>query len=224
MRVAIADDSALFRAGLSMLLESSGIVVTSQAPTGDELLTQVAHDPPDVAILDIRMPPTFTEEGLDTAYALGQRHPDVGVLVLSTYAETAYAERLFRDGAAGRGYMLKDRVDNLDALNDALKRLHSGEPVMDSMVVDRLMGRSRHRSTLDALSERERAVLQQMAEGRSNAGIGAALHLSPRTVETHVAGIFTRLGFAASTDDNRRVLAVLSWLRDIRPPPTARPW
>lgn len=213
MRVAIADDSALFRQGLSLLLAEADIDVVLEARTGDELLTRMTEPLPDVAVLDIRMPPTFTEEGLDTAVALRERWPQLPVLVLSTYGETAYAARLLDPDPSGRGYMLKDRVDNVAALVDTLSRLRAGETVMDGSLVARLMTRRRINPTLTALSTRERAVLDLMAQGRSNQGIASSLFLSAKTVETHVANIFTKLSIPAGTADNRRVLAVLSWLR-----------
>jgi DNA-binding NarL/FixJ family response regulator len=188
--------------------------VSIEARTGDELLARLAPDPPDVAILDLRMPPTFTQEGLETAEALRDTHPGVGALILSTYAETYYAAELFDQGAAGRGYMLKDRVEDADALRDALSRIHAGETVMDSTIVGSLLGRTQRNAVLATLTGRERQVLHHMAEGRSNAGIAAVLHLSGRTVENYAAAIFTKLNIPAGTDDNRRVLAVLSSLRD----------
>jgi DNA-binding NarL/FixJ family response regulator len=213
VRVAICDDSFLFRQGLALLLTGAGIEVTVQAVCGTDLLVAVDADTPDVAIIDIRMPPTFTEEGLDTAAELHRRHPYVGVLLLSAYAETPYARRLFEAGAAGRGYLLKDHVDDVVTLRDALERVQRGESVMDPTIVDRLMGRADKRRTLDALTPRERSVLQLMAEGRSNAGIAAALYLSSKSVERYIATIFQKLDLPNGTDDNRRVLAVISWLR-----------
>jgi DNA-binding NarL/FixJ family response regulator len=213
MRVAIADDSALFRGGLTLLLGRAGVEVSVEARTGDELLARLPPDPPDVAIIDLRMPPTFTDEGLETAESLRRAHPGMGVLILSTYAEAGYATQLFERGAAGRGYMLKDRVEDVEALHEALGRLAAGESVMDRAVVDRLIERTRRNDVLSVLTDREQQVLQQMAEGRSNAGIAAVLQLSGKTVENYAAAIFTKLDLPQGTDDNRRVLAVLSWLR-----------
>jgi DNA-binding NarL/FixJ family response regulator len=214
MRVAIADDSGLFRAGLALLLDRADIEVQTQAETGTDLLELVGDDPPDVAIVDIRMPPTFTEEGIDTARAIRRLHPTMGVLVLSAHLETAYAQRLFRDGeAAGLGYMLKDRVDDIGQLRDALSRLARGESVVDPLIIERLMERPRLDNPLKDLTGTERAVLRHMAEGRTNAGIAAQLHVSPKTVEKHNSKIFERLGLPPDTDGDRRVLAVLSWLR-----------
>jgi len=213
MRVALADDSALFRRGLAMLLSAAGVEVVAEARTGVELVERVAVDPPDVVVLDIRMPPTFTDEGLATAEQLRTRHPGIGVLVLSTYAETPYAVRLLGSDSRGLGYLLKDRVDNAETLRDALVRLIAGESVIDPEIIARLLARQRTASTLRQLTGRERDVLRLMAEGRSNAGIGQKLCLSPKTVESHVASLFTKLRLPAAADDNRRVLAVLTWLR-----------
>lgn len=213
MRVAHADDSALFRSGLAMLLDAAGVEVILQTKTGDELLARMAPDPPDVAILDIRMPPTFTDEGLVTAVRIHERFPGVGVLVLSTYAETTYAVTLLQNSLEPSGYLLKDRVDDIGTLLDALERVAAGEPVVDSEIVRRLMGRRTNADTLARLAEREVAVLELMAQGRSNAGIARKLYISPKTVEKHIANIFSSLDLAGTSDDNRRVLAVLTWLR-----------
>jgi DNA-binding NarL/FixJ family response regulator len=213
VRVAIADDSALFREGLARLLSDAGAEVTVQAKTGVELLARIAAAPPDVVVLDIRMPPTFTDEGLATAEAVRDRHPGVAVLVLSTYAESAYAVRLLEHGAAGVGYLLKDRVDSTRTLVDSLARLQAGESVIDPDIVTRLLTR-RGRSALDDLTPREKLVLSLMAEGRSTIGIGTELGVSVKTVETQIASIFNRLDLSATVDTNRRVLAVLTWLRE----------
>ena len=213
MRVAVADDSALFREGLARLLTDAGAEVTVQAKTGVELLARIADAPPDVVVLDIRMPPTFTDEGLATAETVRDRHPGVAVLVLSTYAESAYAVRLLEHGAAGVGYLLKDRVDSARTLVDSLSRLQAGESVIDPDIVTRLLTR-RGRSALDELTPREQLVLSLMAEGRSTIGIGAELGVSVKTVETQIASIFNRLDLPATVDTNRRVLAVLTWLRE----------
>jgi DNA-binding NarL/FixJ family response regulator len=228
MRVAIAEDSALFREGLTMLLAAVGVEVTIQAATGDELTAKVDRDPPDVAILDIRMPPTHTDEGLDTARQLRERHPDMGILLLSAYSEAGYAARLPALGGRRLGYLLKDRVTDVAALRDALDRIDAGENVIDPQVVTHLLGAHRRNRMLDALTERERAVLGLMAEGRSNNGIGAQLHLTSKTVEKHIAHIFTKLGLDSSdTATNPRVHAVLTWLRAADDPswhqPSGRP-
>lgn len=213
MRVALADDSVLFREGLASLLTAAQIEVTGLARSGDELLALVTRDPPDVAVVDIRMPPTYTDEGLQTAERLWEALPAVSVLVLSTYVEPRYALRLLSSGRPGVGYLLKDRVDDVGALCDALHRLTRGEAVIDPDLVRGLLTRPLTHGDLDALSERERDVLRLMAEGRSNAGIAAALYLSSKTVEAHIARIFAKLRLPGGDADNRRVLAVLTWLR-----------
>lgn len=213
MRVALADDSALFRKGLAALLAASDVEVTATVPSGADLLQAVAVDLPDAVVLDLRMPPSFTDEGLVTAERLRERYPMLGVLVLSTYAEVAYAARLLQAGTRHVGYLLKDRVEDSDALLDALRRVVGGESVVDPDIVRRLLGRQRITQTVDQLTAREREVLQLMAEGRSNAAIGKELYLSAKTVETHIAQVFAKLGLPPSADDNRRVLAVLTYLR-----------
>jgi DNA-binding NarL/FixJ family response regulator len=213
MRVALADDSILLREGVARLLTESGFEVTSQSGDGEELLAAVAASPPDVAIVDIRMPPTHTDEGLRAAHRIREEHPEVGVLVLSQYVETDYAMQLLGTSAAGLGYLLKDRVTNVQEFTDAVRRVGAGGSVIDPEVVSRLVGRARQASPLDALSEREREVLALMAEGRSNQAISERMYLSPKTVEGHVRNIFTKLGLADTPDDHRRVLAVLTFLR-----------
>jgi DNA-binding NarL/FixJ family response regulator len=213
VRVALADDSALFRKGLAALLAASDVEVTAAVPSGTDLLHAVAVDLPDAVVLDLRMPPSFTDEGLVTAERLRQRYPALGVLVLSTYAEVSYAARLLQTGTRHVGYLLKDRVEDSDALLDALQRVVAGGSVVDPDIVRRLMGRQRITQTVDQLTPREREVLQLMAEGRSNAAIGKELYLSAKTVETHIAQVFAKLGLPQSSDDNRRVLAVLTYLR-----------
>ena len=213
MKVALADDSALFRKGLAVLLGASGVEVTTGVASGADLLQAVAVDLPDAVVLDLRMPPSFTDEGLVTAERLRARYPTLGILVLSTYAEVAYAARLLQTGTRHVGYLLKDRVEDSDALLDALRRVVAGESVVDPDIVRRLMGRQRITQTVDQLTAREREVLQLMAEGRSNAAIGKELYLSAKTVETHIAQVFAKLGLPQSSDDNRRVLAVLTYLR-----------
>jgi DNA-binding NarL/FixJ family response regulator len=218
VRIGIAEDSALFREGLEMQLARLGLQITISAHTGEELLARAAQDPIDAAILDVRMPPTFTDEGLRTAEQLAQSHPGTGILVLSAYAELAYATRLFAAGTGHRGYLLKDRVDNAAALRDALERVRHGESVVDDTLIARLLGRQRHLSRLDDLTEREGLVLQHMAEGRSNAGIAGLMHLAEKTVESYVARIFIKLSLTGTQDTNRRVLAVLAWLRSSQLP------
>jgi len=212
VRVALADDSALFREGLARLLTEAGVEVVAEASSGAELITRICADPPDVAVLDIRMPPTFTDEGLVIAEQLRRRHPEVGVLLLSTYAETTYATRLLAGGQARVGYLLKDRADTR-ALHDALVRIAAGRCAIDEDIVAGLFNTRRAASRLERLTDRERHVLRLMAEGRSNLGIAQQLHLSHKTVEAHAAAIFTKLDLPVAADDNRRVLAVLTWLR-----------
>ena len=214
MHVALCDDSTLFREGLAGLLASSGVRVVLDARDGDELLRRLdLVDPPDVVILDIRMPPTFTDEGLVCALAIRELHPGVGVLVLSTYAETAYAARLLERATGGIGYLLKDRVDDVGTLLDALHRIRVGETVVDPDIVRRLLERRRRSSVVERLTTREREILEQMAQGRSNAGIARQLNIGIKTVERHIANLLASLDINAETDDNRRVLAVLTWLR-----------
>ncbi|MEX5633678.1 response regulator transcription factor [Parafrankia sp. FMc2] len=213
MRVAIADDSALFREGLALLLTAAGVQVTAQAAEPAPILARLADDPPDVVILDMRMPPTFTDEGLASAERIRAQYPAVGVLVLSTYADVHYAVRLLGDGRGGMGYLLKDRVTDLNGLLDGLRRIAAGRLVVDEDIIAGLLAHRRRSEALDRLTERERAVLREMAEGRSNAGIAAKLHLAPKTVENHVASVFSKLAMPMSGDNNRRVLAVVAWLR-----------
>jgi DNA-binding NarL/FixJ family response regulator len=212
MRVAAAEDGALFYQALDMLLRSLGIDVAYMAKNGEDLLAFVDLDPPDAVILDIRMPPG-PEGGLWTFDALQLRHPSVGVLMLSHYAESAYMYYIFENSRSGGvGYLLKERTD-AEGLRDALIRVSAGEPVMEGVLVKRLLERPSTRNQVDALTGREREVLQHMAEGRSNAGIGRILDLSPRTVERHVYQIFEKLSIPSGESENRRVLAVLSWIR-----------
>jgi DNA-binding NarL/FixJ family response regulator len=213
LRVAVADDAALFRNGLCRLLADAGFEVTAQAGDGMALLDAVRADPPDVVVLDIRMPPTHTTEGLDTAAELRRSHPSIGVLVLSAHVETIYAMQLIESGARGAGYLLKERVADLDELVDAVRRVAAGGLVVDPSVVAQLVGRTRARNPLDQLTEREREVLAVMAEGRSNQAICRRLYLSPKTVEAYVRSVFTKLGLHQVAEDNRRVLAVLAFLR-----------
>lgn len=214
MRVALADDSGMIRGALTQMLTGAGLDVCYAARSGAELLAFVDGDQPDAVILDIRMPPGFSEEGLEVAEQIKERHPRVGVLVLSTYGETAYAMRLMAISESGVGYLLKDRVDDVVTLVDALKRVAAGRPAVDPEIVAQLWRRRAARPCLDALGEREQEVLQLMAEGRSNAGIATAMRISPRTVEGYAARIFSKLAVPDDGADNRRVLAVLTWLRE----------
>lgn len=214
MRVVVADDSALFRDGLSALLEAAGVEVAAQVGDVPAALAAVATLQPDVAVLDVRMPPDYSDEGISAAIRIRAEHPQVGVLVLSTYAESEWAARLLTQGASGLGYLLKDRVDDVATLLDALQRIAGGGTAVDPQLVATLLGSRGNSSPLTALSDRELDVLQLMAEGLSNAGIGRRLHLSPRTVESHIAMLFTKLDLPADADDlHRRVVAVLTFLR-----------
>jgi DNA-binding NarL/FixJ family response regulator len=212
MRVVIAEDAALFREGLSRLLADRGHQVVAAVPDGDALLAAVAEHHPDVAVADIRMPPTHTDEGLRAAIEIRRDHPGTGVLVLSQYIETRYAARLLEGNASGVGYLLKDRVADVAEFADALGRVAAGGTALDPEVVSHLLRGSRHADGLAALTPREQDVLALMAEGRSNAGIMAALVVSAGVVEKHVASIFAKLGLPPSGADNRRVLAVLRYL------------
>jgi DNA-binding NarL/FixJ family response regulator len=213
MRVLIADDEVLLRDGLERLLSEAGYEVVGTVGTAAELRRKVDLTRPDVAIVDIRMPPTHTDEGLVAARELGEAHPQLGVLVLSHYLSSGYAMRLIEEHPAGAGYLLKERVSDLALLTDALNRLHEGECVIDPTIVSRLVARAGPAGKLDELTEREREVLGLMAEGRSNKGISERLFLSPKTVEAHVKHILMKLGINESPDDHRRVLAVLVLLR-----------
>lgn len=213
LRVMLVDDSVLFREGLAALLAPAGVEVTGIAATRDEAMIRIAADEPTVVIMDIRMPPTFTDEGLQAARELKVRHPDLGVLLLSGHVEVASAARLFEEHSHGLGYLLKDRVDNIQALVASLHRVVRGELVLDPEVVESLFRRRKNARMLEQFSDRERAVLQYMAEGRSNAGIAAEMNVAVKTVESYVASVFAKLGLPPSADDNRRVLAVLAWMR-----------
>jgi len=209
----LAEDSALLREGLTHTLAARGIEVTGQAADTASLLRLVDHDPPDVVLLDLRMPPTFTDEGLQAAERVRSEYPDVAVLLLSQYTDIALAARLVQTLPRAAGYLLKERIGDTDQLTDALHRVTSGELVLDPELVRALVVRPRTADPLQRLSDRERGVLTLMAEGRSNAGIAARLYLSPKTVERHVAAVFDKLGLPPDSDDNRRVLAVIAFLR-----------
>jgi DNA-binding NarL/FixJ family response regulator len=213
MRLAIAEDSGLFRSSLALLLTASGAQVIASVGSGAELLASIGTSPPDAVILDVRMPPTFTDEGIAAATELRRLYPRVGVLVLSTYAETSYASQLLDTVPTGVGYLLKDNVTDAGTLIDSLARVAGGETVIDPTIVRRLLQKDRRPSAMDSLNERERGVLRHMAEGRSNLGIAKELYLSPRTVEAHVTSIFMKLGLDQAETENNRVRAVLTFLR-----------
>jgi len=213
VRLIVADDSLLFREGLVRLLSERGFEVLAQADNAEDLVRRVGGLRPDAALVDIRMPPTFTDEGLRAALEIGERYPGVSVVVLSQYVESGYAMRLLEQGSAGRGYLLKDRVGDLHGFADAIRRVGDGGSVVDPEVVGALVARRRPAGPLDELTDRERECLALMAEGRSNAAICERLFLSPRTVESHVRTIFRKLGLNEADDDHRRVLAVLAYLR-----------
>ena len=213
MRVVIADDETLLREGLARLLDDSGFRVVGTAGTAEELLRRVELGRPDVAIVDIRMPPTKTDEGLVAAREIRRAHPSVGVLVLSHYVESHYAMRLLEEHSERSGSLLKDRISDVAVLVDALHRIDEGECVVDPTIVSRLLKRPREEGPLDELTDREVEVLALMAEGHSNEGIRKRLVLSPKTVETHVRHILSKLEIGEAPDHHRRVLAVLAYLR-----------
>jgi DNA-binding NarL/FixJ family response regulator len=213
MRVVVAEDVMITREGLVRLLQEAGVDVVAETQDGDELLRKVGATRPDAAIVDIRMPPTHTDEGLIAAKAIRSKHPDVAVLILSNYIEPRYAMQLLQDHPERVGYLLKDRVFDVAILIDALRRLAEGESVVDPTIVARLVGRRRQASALDELTGREREVLELLAEGLSNRAIAERLVVAERTVEAHVKQIFQKLDLAASPDSHRRVLAVLAYLR-----------
>jgi DNA-binding NarL/FixJ family response regulator/class 3 adenylate cyclase len=213
MRVVVADDSLLLREGVVRVLKEGGFNVIAQAGDGEELVAAVARDVPDVVVTDIRMPPSYTDEGLVATHRIRERFPEVGVLLLSQYVETEFAVELVSAGAARLGYLLKDRVANVQEFTDSVRRVGKGGSVIDPEVVSRLVERPRIASPVDDLSAREREVLSMMAEGRSNAGIAEQLSLSSKSVEGHVRNIFGKLGLVDAPDDHRRVLAVLSYLK-----------
>ena len=213
MRVVVADDVMLMRAGIARLLADAGVEIVGEASDATQLLREVSRSEPDVAIVDIRMPPTQTDEGLVAAREIRSRHPSVGVLVLSQYLAPSYAIQLLEDHPDRTGYLLKERVSDIAVLVDALNRIADGECVLDPTIVARLLARSRRQEPLSQLTGREREVLTLMAEGRSNAAIAERLVVTPRTVEAHIRQILGKLDLHESPDDHRRVLAVLAYLR-----------
>jgi DNA-binding NarL/FixJ family response regulator len=218
VRVAIGDDHVLLREGLVRLLAEARMDVVAQAGDADTLLRDIARTRPDVVVLDIRLPPTFTDEGLKAADSLRASHPEIAVLLLSQYLETAYALRLLERFPGGIGYLLKDRVSTVEVLTDAISRVAAGECVLDPTIIARLVGRPATASSLADLTSRERDVLALIAEGRSNRAIAQQLYLSEKTVEGNVRRIFDKLALTDTPGDNRRVLAVLAFLRGASPP------
>jgi DNA-binding NarL/FixJ family response regulator len=213
MRVVLADDSVLLREGIGRLLEDAGFDVVGQAGNADQLMLRVRSYTPDVAIVDIRMPPTHSDEGLAAAKEIRESYPTVGVLVLSQYVEPAYAMELLAESAEGVGYLLKDRVSDVDEFVSAVRRVAEGGSALDPAVVSQLVGRRRGDDPVSGLTPRERDVLELMAEGRSNEGIAKRLVVTERAVEKHVTSIFTKLRLPPAAEDHRRVLAVLTYLR-----------
>ena len=213
IRIVLADDAVLLREALAAALAAAGFAVVGQAADVPGLVDLVERHEPDVVVVDVRMPPTHTIEGLEAARGIRERWPAIAILVLSQYVETRYAVDLIRADPAGIGYLLKDRVTRIDDLADAVRRVAGGGSVIDPEVVARLLGRPRRHSPLDELTRREREILGLMAEGRSNAGIADGLSLELKTVEGHVGQIFAKLGLEPQAEDHRRVLAVLTFLR-----------
>ena len=218
MRVVLADDSMLIREGLTALLTGAGCEVVATAEDGEGVLREVALARPDVVVVDIRMPPTHTQEGITAAHRIRRDHPTVGVMVLSQYLESEYAMRLIADAPQHLGYLLKDRVSDVTEFVDALHRVAAGECVIDPAIVSRLMNRPGDTGPLDALTVREREVLALVAEGRSNGAIAQRLGMSQKTLEAHVRQILLKLDLPESHDDHRRVLAVLTYLRSVSRP------
>ena len=213
MRVVIAEDSVLLREGLERLLAENGLDVVGSCQTGDELLLKTRSYEPDVAIVDIRLPPTHNDEGLRAALELRARHPDVGVLVLSQYVELGLAMKLLSESAEGAGYLLKDRIGDVGEFVEAVRRVAAGGSAIDPIIVSTLLSRRRSDDPLERLTPREREVLELMAEGRSNQGIADRLVITLRAVEKYVSSIFAKLGLPSSGSESRRVLAVLLYLR-----------
>jgi DNA-binding NarL/FixJ family response regulator len=213
VRVVVAEDLMLTREGIVRLLREAGIEVAAEVEDAEGLLREVRLARPDVALVDIRMPPTHTDEGLVAARKIRAEHPDVGVLILSQYVEPSYAMRLIEEYPERVGYLLKDRVYDIATVVDALRRIAEGETVVDPTIVSRLVGRRRRADPVSELTEREREVLSLVAEGMSNRAIASRLFVTERTVEAHVTQIFLKLGLPESPDQHRRVLAVLAFLR-----------
>jgi DNA-binding NarL/FixJ family response regulator len=212
VRVVLADDAALFREGVANLLREAGFDVVGQAENADDLLALVGEHQPEVVIVDIRMPPSHTLEGLEAAKIIRARYPAVGVLVLSQFVEPHYALQLIDNAEKGAGYLLKDRVGDIEELADAVRQIATGRLIIDPAVVSELLNRSRRRDPLDALTDREKAVLALMAQGRSNHAIANGLFVTEKTVEAHIRAIFIKLNLTPTADDHRRVLAVITYL------------
>lgn len=212
MRIVIADDSVLLREGLSRLLAEAGSEIQASVSDAEELIAAVETEQPDVAIIDIRMPPTYTHEGAEAAVEIRRRWPHVGILLLSQSIESRFALELAQSHPTGLGYLLKDRVLDVATLVDAIDRVANGGTVLDPSIISHFLGRQSARSRLSGLSPREREVLALMAEGRSNSAIAGELVVNDKTVESHIASIFTKLGLSPEPDDHRRVLAVRAWL------------
>jgi DNA-binding NarL/FixJ family response regulator len=217
MRVVIADDALLVRSGVVTVLGEAGIETVGEAGSVDQLMRLVQSSTPEAAIVDIKMPPSHSDEGIRAAATIRRLYPNVAVLVLSQYLESSYALRLLQESPASVGYLLKDRVAHASTLVDALVRVVGGETVVDPAIITRLLTRAQQHSPIDDLTNREREVLALMAEGRSNVAVGHLLFLSPKTVETHVSRVFSKLGLHEQPDDHRRVLAVLTFLRQGSP-------
>ena len=213
LRVVIADDSVLLREGIARLLEESGFEVVAQAGDAEDLLRKVGAHKPDVAVVDVRMPPTHTDEGLRAAHRIRAEHPDTAVLVLSQYVDEAYALDLLSESTESTGYLLKDRIADIKSFTGAVRRVADGGSALDPEVVALLLGRLRREDPLAALTPREREVLGLMAEGRSNSAMASTLVVSERAVEKHVTAIFSKLDLPLASEDHRRVLAVLAFLR-----------
>jgi DNA-binding NarL/FixJ family response regulator len=213
MRIVIADDAVLLREGAARLLAEAGFEVVAQAGDAEDLLRKVRAHTPDVAIIDVRMPPDNVDDGLRAALTIREELPDVGILMLSQYVEDRYLGELLASGAEGVGYLLKDRLADVDRLTEAIQRVAGGGSVLDPEVVAQMLGRSREAGPLDSLTDREREVLGRMAEGRTNRAIAEELFVSERAVERHVTSIFSKLDLPAGEQDHRRVLAVLAYLR-----------
>lgn len=214
MRVILADDAVLFREGMARILAEIGFTIVDHVTDAASLVERVRSDPPDVVITDLRMPPGFADEGIEAAAAIRSFAPQVGLMLLSQYVEVHHALRLMNEFSGGVGYLLKDRVSDLGAFATDVRRVAAGDVVIDPELVALLVGRRRQHDPIARLSEREREVLGLMARGLSNAALSSELHLSPKTVEGYVSSIFTKLDLAPDQRENRRVLAVLRFLRD----------